>query len=195
MSGLGGSRYFGLFFIYFIAALWLAHYDGVILFPKGNVNLIKRWVPQVFIYTILINQLFTGIYMYTVDFKKPFSQAKNTINYLKANQLDTQQLAFDGYNAGPPLSAYLGRKILYLDFDQYGSFCIWKRAYLPYPRRSLMNEISSSSHINSSKEFILITNRDNQGNNYLTYNFKKLASFEGAVIDGEDYYIYRVTKH
>ena len=68
------------------------------------------------------------IYMYTADFRKPFSQAKNTIDYLKANHLDTQPLAFDGYNAGPPLSAYLGRKILYLDFDQYGSFCIWKRA-------------------------------------------------------------------
>ncbi|WP_426669858.1 hypothetical protein ACPPVU_01190 [Mucilaginibacter sp. McL0603] len=195
MSGLGGSRYFGLFFIYFIAALWLAYYDGVNIFPKGNASLIKKWAPQLFIYVILINQLFTGMYMYAVDFKQPFSQAKNTIDYLKANHLDTQPLAFDGYNAGPPLSAYLGRKILYLDFDQYGSFCIWKRAYLPYPRRSLMDEISSSSHINISKEFILITNRDNEVSNNSTYSFNKLASFEGAVIDGEDYYIYRVTKN
>jgi hypothetical protein len=195
MSGLGGSRYFGLFFIYFIAALWLAYYDGVTIFSKGNVSAIKKWAPQVFIYAILINQFFTGLYMYTTDFKKPFSQAKNTIDYLKANNLDTQPLAFDGYNAGPPLSAYLGRKILYLDFDQYGSFCIWKRTYLPYPRRSLMDEISSSSHIRGSKEFILVTNRNNEVSNNLTYSFNKLASFEGAVIDGEDYYIYRVTKN
>src|SRR6202000_2739646 len=142
MSGLGGSRYFGLFFIYFIVALWLAHYDGVTIFSKENINRIKKWGPQVFIYLILVIQLFTGLYMYSADFRKPFSQAKNTIDYLKANHLDTQPLAFDGYNAGPPLSAYLGRKILYLDFDQYGSYCIWKRAYLPYPRRPLMDEIS-----------------------------------------------------
>ena len=195
MSGLGGSRYFGLFFIYFVAALWLAYYDGVNIFQKGNGSVIKKWAPQVFIYAILINQLFTGIYMYSADFRKPFSQAKNTIDYLKANHLDTQPLAFDGYNAGPPLSAYLGKKILYLDFDQYGSFCIWKRAYLPYPRRSLMDEISSSNHINGPKEFILVTNRDNEVNNNSIYSFNKLASFEGAVIDGEDYYIYRVTKN
>src|ERR1700744_4254588 len=151
MSGLGGSRYFGLFFIYFLAALWLAYYDGVSLFPKANASLIKKWAPKLFIYTILIIQVFTGLYMYSTDFRKPFSQAKNTIDYLKTNHLDTQTLAFDGYNAGPPLSVYLGRKILYLDFDQYGSYCIWKRAYLPYPRRSLMDEVSSSNHIKDSK--------------------------------------------
>ncbi|HEY2580403.1 MAG TPA: hypothetical protein VGI43_01270, partial [Mucilaginibacter sp.] len=41
MSGLAGSRYFGLFFIYFIAALWLAWYDGVTIFPVGSVNPFK----------------------------------------------------------------------------------------------------------------------------------------------------------
>ncbi|HEY4195221.1 MAG TPA: hypothetical protein VGM63_06785, partial [Mucilaginibacter sp.] len=50
MSGLGGSRYFGLFFIYFIAALWLAYYDGVTIFPKEHKDPIKKWSPQVFIY-------------------------------------------------------------------------------------------------------------------------------------------------
>jgi len=194
MSGVAGSRYFGLFFIFFICAIWLAYYDGVTIFPKRNVGFIKHWVPPVFIYAILINQLFTGIYMYRKDIKQPFSEAKNTIAYLKANGLDTQPMAFDGYNAGPPLSAYLGRKIFYLDIDQFGSFCIWKSAYLPYPRRSLMDEISSSRYINSPKEFILVTNRNNEVNDSAAYYFNKLANFEGAIIEGEDYYVYRVTK-
>ncbi|HEY4324280.1 MAG TPA: hypothetical protein VGN20_09845 [Mucilaginibacter sp.] len=194
MSGLAGSRYFGLFFIYFIAALWLAHYDGVTIFSVESVNQLKKWGACLFIYTILINQFFTGAYMYYQDYKHPFSQAKNTIDYLKANRLDTQPLAFDGYNAGPPLSSYLGKKIFYLDFDQYGSFCIWKRAYLPYPRRALIDEISSSRYINGFKEFILVTNRDGAVNDNQVYNFNKLAAFEGAIIDGEDYFIYRVTK-
>ena len=194
MTGMAGSRYFGMFFIFFIAALWLAYYDGVELFPKGNVSFIKKWGPQAFIYIILISQLFTGLYMYSADFKQPFSQAKNTIGYLQSNHLITQPLAFDGYNAGPPLSAYLERKILYLDMDQYGSFCIWKKAYLPYPRRPLMEEISSSHYINGLKQFILITNRVNAVYDNAAYSFNKLASFEGAVIEGEDYFIYKVSK-
>jgi len=194
MTGVAGSRYFGIFFIFFIAALWLAYYDEVTLFPKGNVSFIKKWASRAFIYIILINQLFTGLYMYSIDFKQPFSQAKNTISYLQSNHLTTQPLAFDGYNAGPPLSAYLGRKILYLDMDQYGSFCIWKQAYLPYPRRALMDEINSSQHINGLKEFILVTNRNDGITDNATYTFNKLASFEGAVIEGEDYYIYRAIK-
>ena len=130
--------------------------------------------------------------MYSKDFKAPFSQAKNTIGYLKANHLDTEQLAVDGYC--PSLSAYLERKTFYLDNNQYGSFCIWKRAYIPYPRKSLMDEISSSGYIKNFKTFILISNRDNEVNNSGAWQFNKLASFEGAIIDGEDYYVYRVTK-
>ncbi|MDP9076921.1 MAG: hypothetical protein M3O71_05820 [Bacteroidota bacterium] len=194
ISGLAGSRYFGMFFIFFISALWLANYDGVEMFSKNNRSFITKWVPQIFIYGILINQLFTGIFMYCVDFAKPFSQAKNTIAYLTATHLDNQPLLVDGYDAGAPLSAYLGRKVFYLDIDQLGSYCIWKKSYLPNPRKNLMDEISSSTYANSFREFILITNRDGAVNNNEAYNFTRLASFEGAVIKGEDYYIYRATK-
>jgi hypothetical protein len=194
MSHLAGSRYFGLYFIYFIAALWLAHYDGVTIFPKGDAGLLKKWIPRVLVYSILIIQFFTGMYMYAKDFKHPFSQAKNTIAYLKENHLDAQPLAVDGYNAGPALSAYLGKPVLYLDMDQYGSFCIWKKAYLPYPRRTLTDEILSSKHINSLTEFILITNRSYGVNSDQTYTFTKLVGFNEAIIEGEDYYIYRVSR-
>jgi hypothetical protein len=192
ITGAAGTRYFGLYFIFFITALWLAYYDGVNIFPKGNPGFVRKWAPRAFIYIILTDQLFTGVYMYEKDFKAPFSQANNTISYLKAHHLDTNFLAVDGYC--PTLSAYLGKKTFYLNTDQYGSFCIWKRAYIPYPRKSLMDEISSSRHIKTFKTFILISNRDNAVKNDDTWQFNKLASFQGAITEGEDYYVYRVTK-
>jgi len=192
ITGAAATRYFGLYVIFFISALWLAHYDGVTIFTKGNPGFITKWGPRAFVYIILIDQLFTGVYMYSEDFKGPFSQAKNTIEYLKANHLDTEQLAVDGYC--PSLSAYLERKTYYLDNGQYGSFCIWKQAYIHYPRKSLMDEISSSGYIKNSKTFILISNRDNAVNNDGAWQFNKLASFRGAIAEGEDYYVYRATK-
>jgi hypothetical protein len=194
ISGLSGTRYFGMFFIFFIAALWLAWYDGVLIFPEGNVSPFKKIASQLFIYLILINQLFTGLYLYYKDYRYPFSQAKNAVGYLKANHLDTQPLAFEGYNAGPAFSAYLGRKIFYLDIDQYGSFCIWKRAYFPKQRRSLTSEILASQRLSSFKQFILVTNTYITANDSNAYNFNKLAAFEDAIIDGENYFVYRVTK-
>jgi hypothetical protein len=191
-TGAAGTRYFGLYVIFFISALWLAHYDGVTIFPAGNPGFIMKWAPRAFIYIILIDQLFTGIYMYHKDFTAPFSQANNTIAYLKANHLDKEQLAVDGYC--PTLSAYLGRKVFYLDNGQYGSFCIWKQAYFHNPRQPLMDEITSSGFIQNAKTFILITNRDNEVNNSMVWQFNKLASFQGAIIEGEDYYVYKVTK-
>lgn len=48
--------------------------------------------------------------------------------------------------------------------------------------------------MNQFKQFILVTNRDNPVTDNKGYHFTKLAVFEGAVIDGEDYYIYSVHK-
>jgi len=77
ITGAAGTRYFGLYVIFFISALWLAYYDGVTIFHRGNPGFIKKWVPQIFIYIILIDQLFTGVYMYSKDFTAPFSQANS----------------------------------------------------------------------------------------------------------------------
>ena len=194
MAGMAGTRYFGVFFLFFIVAMWLAYYDGVLMFPSMS-KAVGQFASRLFIYCILVIQFFTGIYFYIADFTKPFSQAKNTVNYITAHHLDNASLVVDGYNAAPPLSAYLGRKIFYLDIDQYGSFCIWKKVYLPFPRKALMDEITGSVYVNRFKEFILITNRNNEAVNNATYTFTKLAAFEGAIIQGEDYYVYRVKKN
>jgi len=57
-----------------------------------------------------------------------------------------------------------------------------------------MNEISSSGYIKKFKTFIVVSNRSDEVNNNGAWQFNKLVSFEGAIIDGEDYYVYRVTK-
>jgi len=194
MSGVSGNRYFGLYFIFFIVALWLAYYDGVTILPTRNVGFVKKWTLLICIYGLLINQLFTGVFMYCRDMKQPFSEAKNTVSYLRTNRLDKLPMLIDGYNAGPSLSAYLGGKVFYLDIDQFGSFCVWKDAYFPQQRRSLMDEITSSKYANSYKEFILVTNRNDKLNDSAAYSFNKLASFEGAIIEGEDYYVYKAVR-
>jgi hypothetical protein len=195
MTGLAGSRYFGLYFMFFLAALWLAYYDGVIMFPAINDGIIRKWMPQAFIYTILFIQLCTGLFMYTADYRKPFSEAKNTINFLKENHLDNNPLVVDGYTAGPPLSAYLGRKVYYLDIDQFGSFAIWKKAYLPNPRKPISAELAASMYLKNIKKFILITNREYTPGVNPAYRFDKLSAFNGAIIKGEDFSVYRITRN
>jgi hypothetical protein len=43
VTGAAGTRYFGLYVIFFISALWLAYYDGVTIFPKRNTGFLKKW--------------------------------------------------------------------------------------------------------------------------------------------------------
>jgi len=192
MTGLAGSRYFGLYFIFFIAALWLAHYDGVAIFPNEDRRRIKKWMPRAFIYSILSLQLFSGIFMYVADYKKPFSEAKNMVSFLKEHCFDQDPLIVDGYTAGPSVSAYLGRKVYYLDIDQPGSFVIWKKSNLPSPRKFFAEEMVSSNYLKNFNQFILITNREYPLRSNAVYQFEKLATFDKALIKGENYAVYRV---
>lgn len=194
MTGLAGSRYFGLFFIFFIAGLWLAHYDGVAIFPNEDRSLIKRWMPGAFIYIILVMQLFAGIFMYVADNRKPFSEAEHTISFLKEHDFEQGPLVIDGYTAGPSLSAYLGRKVYYLDIDQTGSFVIWKKSNIPSPRKLFAGEMAASTYLKNVKQFILVTNREYPLRSNTVYQFEKLATFDKALIKGENFDIYRVTK-
>jgi len=194
MTGLAGSRYFGLFFILFIAAIWLAYYDGVAIFPAEDRGPIKQWMPPAFIYTILGMQLFAGIFMYVADCRKPFSEAKNVVSFIKEHNFDKLPLVVDGYTAGPSLSAYLGRRVYYLDIDRPGSFVVWKKTYLPSPRKLFAEEVVSSNYLKNVNQFILITNREYLLRSNAVYRFEKLATFDKALIKGENYDVYRVRR-
>ena len=92
--------------------------------------------------------------------RRPFTQAKNAINYIQDRGLAGEEVTVDGYNAGPMLSAYLGRPVFYLNIDQMGSWVYWKQSYFPNPRRTIEEEMTAcAAHLEGLDKFILISNR------------------------------------
>jgi hypothetical protein len=138
------------------------------------------------------------VYALGQDLSRPFSQARNTVNYIVRRQLSQQEIAVDGYNAGPALSAYLGKKVFYLDINREGSYCCWKKAYFPTPRKTIEQEMSQSAFLQALDKFILISNRQLSRNKiqWENNNFKytPLDSFQNGIIFSENYYIYQVTR-
>jgi len=199
VSQMTGSRYFGMFFIYFIAAIWLASHEGanVLLINNSQKRSKINIAAVALFYIILVTQVLAGAYIYEQDYTRPFSQGKNTVQYIRDQHLDRLPIVVDGYNAGPVLSAYFRHPVYYLDIDSEGSVFITKNTVNSTGKIPLMEEIKQSKYLASLNEFILITNRANCGeeiDDSSMFQFNKLQSFQNAIIISENYSVYKAAR-
>lgn len=192
-----GSRYFGMVYIFFLAAAWMTADESGEVFSMPSIPG-GRGIKLAFLtglYGILVIQTGVGIYALEQDIRRPFSESKPTADYLKGLQPGGRQIVVDGYNAGPPLCAYLEGKVFYLATGAEGSYCVWKKSYFPWPRPSISEEIAQNPGLRRFGEFILVSNRNlstdsirSAGGNY---RLKALKSFDKSII-GENYFVYQV---
>ncbi len=192
-----GARYFGMVYIFFLAAAWMTADESGEVFSMPSIPGGKT-IKLVFLtglYAILVIQIGVGIYALEQDIKRPFSESRHTADFLKSLQPGGRQIVVDGYNAGPPLCAYLGGKVFYLATGAEGSFCVWKKSYFPWPRPPISEEIAQNPGLRRFGEFILVSNRDLPTDSIRSangnYRLKALKSFNNSII-GENYYVYQV---
>jgi len=192
-----GTRFYGLVFIYFLAACWMSGDTMRVEQLKGPGS---RPVLAIGFYLVLIIQAGVGGYALLEDFRRPFSQSRSAIHYIQTHGLDRHAIVVDGYNAGPGLSAYLGRPVFYLDTDSIGSYCSWKPENFPIPRKTVASELIRSRYVKVLDSFVLITNRPVEKDrgyseellNNSLFRLQPLDSFTNAMVLSENYFVYQV---
>lgn len=178
------NRYFGMVYIYFLAALWMS--GGLPVLPK---------ITLACFYSILFIQVGVGVVALAQDISLPFSSSRDAVDYLREKGLDNQTVILDGYNGGPMISAYLGRKLYCITTGSEGSYVIWKTSYWPRPRPTIGQEIAGSSYLQGLGNYILISNlkRDtgliDAGGR--RFRVTPLASFTNSILR-ENYFIYQL---
>lgn len=200
VTQISATRYFGMAYVFFLAACWMAGNRS------GNVFSMERMpgragvrsFSRVALYSILCLQVIIGIYALVQNFSRPFSESGNAIRYIQANRLADQAIVVDGYNAGPVLSAYLGKKVFYLDIGREGSYCTWKKSYFPVPRKSVGAEMAQSAFLYGLDRFVLVSNRQMDMDMIQSadshFQFVPLDSFRNSMILSENYFIYQATR-
>jgi hypothetical protein len=193
------SRYFGMIFVFFIAAAWLAGNESIDIL---TVEKLKQSQPKEklltgCIYALLVVHLFSGIYAYANDFIRPFSEARDAADFLKTRVADKNSIVVDGYGGGPALSAYLGSKVFYLNIDQAGSYCYWKRSYFDASMEPVSQQLKRSAYANRRDSFFLVSVRSLADKRISCdsnlYLFKELVCFTRGIIK-PDYFIYSVIR-
>lgn len=163
------SRYFGMVFIFFLAAVWM----------RGGLAEVPFFARTFFLF-ILVVQGVVGVFAWVQEVRLPFSESREVADLLKG-----QPVVVDGYNAGPMLSAYMGRPVFYLATCAEGSFCVWKKEYFPRPRPSISEYVGRCS-LGLPDSFFLVSNRRLEG-------LTPLKVFDRSVI-GENFFVYRYSK-
>lgn len=199
LTAIEASRYYGMAFIFFIAAAWLTGIksENIFSIEKVRTGHLKTRMFYGLFYCILIGNLFCGAYALANTVGRPFTDAKKAAQYIKTNNLDSEIVVVAGYWPGPPLSAYLGKKVFYLNIDEQGSYLYWKKSYFEFTFRPLVQQLSQSTYIATKNRFLFVSGRPVplspiiSGNNI--FQFTPLDSFTGAMLIPH-YYIYRLNK-
>lgn len=186
-------RYCGFIFVLFIFSFWLQK----IIYPR---YISKNLSYNKIIIAVLLLHVISGVYLFTADIKQPFSNAKNLTNYLTDNQLVDKEIFLSNLCTGPSVSAYLNKKITYLETGQKNSFCKWNT----WPFILTKEQIKEKLRLLVKKDtslFILSTTY-RQGNIETLgqptgngFTLIKLRSFEKAIVNSENYTLYYLIRH
>ncbi len=193
----GFLRHHGFVFIALIAALWISRYSG-------NLRPRRRWVGMAgtvgagYLVIVLLVQAAAGLMAASKDYTDTFSNAGVTADFLKANGLDRGLIAGETDYAASAVSGFLKTPIYYPSSQRYGTFVKWDAKRKKIDQSELLSQLVLIAPSDGS--LILLTNAALYGpeQDKVTFiNQRKVAltrlfEADGAVVESENFFVYRV---
>jgi hypothetical protein len=188
----GYLRHDGHAFILFLASMWLAAYYPAEKLKLPSLAALGKWFEPrregAFV-ALLSLQVLAAVIASGIALQVPFSQAKNTANYLRAHHLDKMFIVGDPDAPLATLAGYLQRDIYYPRGDRMGTYIIWDAKRNIYPDRPIL-DVGEQKAAEQQQDVLVILNRPPATMRPFA---EKLAQFTGSVTGSEDFYIYRVS--
>ena len=191
----GTLRHHGNLFIIFLASIWISRCF------RESYNIPKRFhkVASYFkknqkkvIAIILVIQMISGIYAYSMDLIHPFSKSKTAANYIIKEGLNESFILADTNTIVSPISAYANVKIYYLAYDKLGSFFDNPQTKFIKNQSELIDKIKLEIQDSTVKNILILSYPLNTKTNEL--KFTKLKDFQNSIVGEERYYIYAVER-
>ncbi len=184
-------RYCGFIFVILIFSFWLHK----ILYPNRSFN---SSLHKKIALVVLILHVLSGLLLYITDIGQPFSNSKNVANYLKEKKIQNKNIYLSNLSSGPPISAYLNKKIIYLETEENSSYCKWNSWPFIITKTHLSEKINRLIKDTS----VLILNhsyiKNNLNDSVLdvleNYTILDSAQFNYGMVTSEKYSVYYVSK-
>jgi hypothetical protein len=130
----GSLRHHGHLFILLVACLWISNYYKESSFMKTRVIDCLNKQKINYFKAILYIHLFAAIFAFVMDLNYPFSASQEVTEFIKSQRLDNMLIVGSRDSAVSPIAALLGKKIYYLESNNFGSFVNW------YQRKDLESQ-------------------------------------------------------
>ena len=192
---LGTLRHHGNLFIIFLACIWISRF-----FPK-SYNIPKRFRKlasyfkknQTKIITIiLLIQMLSGVYAYSMDLIYPFSKSKATAEFIQQRGLNDSFILGNKDAIVSPISAYIDKKIFYIEYNRTGSFFQNPQKKIIKNQPELIDRINKIVTDNSKNNVLILSYPLNIKSDRL--NITSIGEFSKSIVAEEKYYIYLVEK-
>ena len=192
------TRFHGMTFILIIIGLWIENYH----ISKSNKpeNFKLTFFRKTIIYGILMLHFCAGMYAYAMDFKYPFTSAKEAVAFLKVKNLGHKPIVSVSCE-GTAVSAYLGKKVYFLCSQSDQSFCHWGEVCFTKENKDIIIGMLTG-HVNAENNFIYVScyaisnqpykNDWQQLNDKVKIRF--LNEFDLNILDKTNYFVYEVSK-
>jgi len=141
---------------------------------------------------ILCVHLAAGIFAMAMDFFKPFSTSKELASFIEKRQMADMLIVGSPDYRTSPLSAYLGRKIYYLERDDFGSFIIWNNKRKQIEPQEALRKISELTRL-KNKDVLFVSNYGLETSRS-DLSITELAEFTNAILKSEQYHLYLIRR-
>lgn len=189
----GSLRHHGNLFILLLACIWISRFfDKSYNIPRRFQKIthyLKKYQKKIITIILLIHML-SGLYAYSMDLIYPFSKSKVTAEFIQNQGLSDELIIGNTDAKVSPISAYIDKKIYYIQYDRLGSFFNnHQRKYLK-SQLKLIDKINSVIKNNSSKNVLILSYPLNIKTSQL--KITKVNEFNKSIVAEEQYYIYLV---
>lgn len=194
----GSLRQHGFLYLLFVASLWIS------AFYKENYSFGK--IKNILLTITLCFHLIYGAYAYAMDLIYPFSESKETADYIKEHNLSDLPIVASIDSRVSPITAFLNKEVYYPSSNRYGTFVIWDKnvnnKVTPFvlfnSALKILEEHQQGVLLVLSDELITLENGQSVPLNdfYIKPGIKlsKIAGFSKSIRGDENYYIYKVSK-
>lgn len=185
------TRHAGFIFVILVFSFWLQN----ILYPFEKE---KNKFYQKIAIAVLALHIISGFYLFVRDINQPFSNSKTLAIFLEKNNLENKDIFLSNLSSGPAVSAYLNKKITYLETGENSSFCKWNTWPFILNKmnfaKNLKELVKNDTSILILNTFYLNKDLDNSIDDLPGFKILKLATFENAMITTENYNVYYLAK-
>lgn len=188
------TRFHGMGYLLLIIGLWMDN-----LYNANGFKWAKFQKPA--IYIILLLQLGSGIWAYSMDIIYPFSLGKEAAVYLKHSKLDRDEIVSVSCE-GTVISAYMQKKVYFLSEGGYRGYCNWDSGNFSNINGKTIIEMLSR-YVDSKNYFIYVSTYPIASPSppymWTPVNDKVmicfLKSFKEGILRNGNYYVYQVAKN